>query len=105
MQDAAVYLLGNHDFTSFRTKACQAKSAIKTLTKLDIITENSEIRLYLSAPSFLHHMVRNIVGSLVLVGHGIWEPKEMQTALIAKDRQAAGPTAPACGLYFIGVDY
>ncbi|WP_341790054.1 tRNA pseudouridine(38-40) synthase TruA [Rickettsia endosymbiont of Polydrusus tereticollis] len=105
MKDAALHLLGNHDFTSFRATACQSKSAIKTLSKIEIIQENEEIKFYFSAPSFLHHMVRNIVGSLVLVGRNIWQTPEIKTVLEAKDRKAAGPTAPACGLYFIGVDY
>lgn len=105
MQQAATYLLGKHDFTSFRASSCQSKSPIKTLTKLDIIKEDESIKLYLSAPSFLHHMVRNIVGSLVLVGKNVWQAEEIKKVLEAKDRKAAGPTAPACGLYFIKADY
>nr|WP_253308378.1 tRNA pseudouridine(38-40) synthase TruA [Rickettsia endosymbiont of Ceutorhynchus assimilis] len=105
MKEAALHLVGNHDFTSFRATACQSKSAIKTLSKIEIIQENEEIKFYFAAPSFLHHMVRNIVGSLILVGRGIWQAQEMKTALEVKDRKAAGPTAPAYGLYFVGVDY
>ncbi|MFY9589366.1 tRNA pseudouridine(38-40) synthase TruA [Rickettsia endosymbiont of Halotydeus destructor] len=105
MKNAALHLLGNHDFTSFRATACQAKSAIKTLSQLDIIQENEEIRFYFTAQSFLHHMVRNIVGSLVLVGRDLWEAEQVKIALEAKDRKAAGPTAPAWGLYFVGVEY
>ncbi|MCC8377547.1 MAG: tRNA pseudouridine(38-40) synthase TruA [Rickettsia endosymbiont of Graphium doson] len=105
MQKSGNYLLGKHNFTSFRASSCQSKSPIKTLTKLNIIKENEEIKLYFSAPSFLHHMVRNIVGSLVLVGKNIWQAEQMQQALEAADRKAAGPTAPACGLYFIKADY
>ncbi|WP_341792296.1 tRNA pseudouridine(38-40) synthase TruA [Rickettsia endosymbiont of Gonocerus acuteangulatus] len=105
MQKSGNYLLGKHNFTSFRASSCQSKSPIKTLTKLDIIKENEEIKLYFSAPSFLHHMVRNIVGSLVLVGKNIWQAEQMQQVLEAKDRKAAGPTSPACGLYFIKADY
>jgi len=105
MQKSSFYLLGQHDFTSFRASLCQSKSPIKTLTKLNIVKENEEIKLYFSAPSFLHHMVRNIVGSLVLVGKNVWQPEQMKKALEAKDRKAAGPTAPACGLYFMNTDY
>lgn len=105
MQKSCNCLLGKHDFTSFRAGSCQSKFPIKTLTKLDIIKENKEIKLYFSAPSFLHHMVRNIVGSLVLVGKNIWQPEQMQQVLEAKDRRVAGPTSPACGLYFIKPNY
>jgi len=105
MQKSSSYLLGKHDFTSFRAGSCQSKSPIKTLTKLDIIKENEEIKLYFSAPSFLHHMVRNIVGSLVLVGKNVWQAEYVKEVLEAKDRKAAGSTAPACGLYFLKVDY
>ncbi|XVN41123.1 MAG: tRNA pseudouridine(38-40) synthase TruA [Rickettsia endosymbiont of Argas persicus] len=105
MQESGKYLLGKHDFTSFRASSCQSKSPIKTLTKLDIIKEDEEIKLHFSAPSFLHHMVRNIVGSLVLVGKNVWQTEQIKEVLEAKDRKAAGPTAPACGLYFMKTDY
>jgi tRNA pseudouridine38-40 synthase len=106
MRESAKYLIGNHDFTSFRAKICQAKSPIRTISKIEIVqTGAEEIRIYVSAPSFLHHMVRNIVGSLVLVGNGKWQPQDIQKALEAKDRAAAGITAPAYGLYFLKVDY
>ena len=106
MQHGSSYLLGQHDFTSYRAKYCQAKSPIKTLSKLDIIKEDNEkINFYLSAPSFLHHMVRNIVGSLVLVGLQKWQAENIKIALDMRAREAAGITAPACGLYFVRVDY
>ncbi len=105
MRKSAAYLIGYHDFSSFRSKDCQAKSPIKTLTNLIITQENDEIRLYFSAPSFLHNMVRNIVGSLVLVGRNIWQEEDIKRALEAKNREAAGIKAPACGLYFLKVDY
>ncbi|WP_375359038.1 tRNA pseudouridine(38-40) synthase TruA [Candidatus Tisiphia endosymbiont of Neophilaenus lineatus] len=105
MKYGAFYLIGNHDFSSFRGKYCQAKSPIKTLSKLVIIQENNDIKIYVSARSFLHHMVRNIVGSLVLVGRNIWQAGDIQKALDAKKREAAGIKAPACGLYFLRVDY
>lgn len=105
MQEGAEYLIGMHDFTSFRASHCQARSPIKTLSKIEIRAAGPEIHFHLSAPSFLHHMVRNIVGSLVLVGLGKWQPNDIKAALYKKDRAAAGPTAPAHGLYFTGVDY
>lgn len=105
MRQGASYLIGRHDFTSFRASCCQARSPVKTLSSIEIREQGEEILFYLSAPSFLHHMVRNIVGSLVLVGRGRQQPEEMKKALEAKDRKAAGPTAPAHGLYFWRVDY
>ena len=105
MKKGAAYLIGKHDFTSYRAKSCQAKSPIRTLSKLDIIKDGNEINFYLSAPSFLHHMVRNIVGSLVLVGLHKWQPENIKIALEAKKREAAGVKAPANGLYFVKVDY
>jgi tRNA pseudouridine38-40 synthase len=105
MREGAAYLIGTHDFTSFRGKHCQAKSAIKTLSKLEIIKNGEEINFYLSAPSFLHNMVRNIVGSLVQVGIGKWTAKDIKAALDSKNREAAGVKAPSCGLYLTKVDY
>ena len=103
MQLAAQKLIGNHDFTSFRASECQAKSPIKTLDKIKITQSGDEIIFEFSARSFLHHMVRNIVGTLVEVGLG--KPYDIDEILNAKNRSAAGPTAPASGLYFIRADY
>ncbi|MEZ5691284.1 MAG: tRNA pseudouridine(38-40) synthase TruA [Rickettsiales bacterium] len=105
MQEAANILVGHHDFTSFRDTMCQSKSPEKTLEKLDIIRRGNEIHITASARSFLHHQVRNMVGTLSLVGKGKWQVEDVRTALEAKDRKAGGPTCPASGLYFIGVDY
>jgi tRNA pseudouridine38-40 synthase len=105
MQMAAKHLLGKHDFTSFRAVHCQAKSPIKTIDEIEIFKEGEKIFFNLKATSFLHHMVRNIVGSLVLVGQGKWQPDDIEKVLEAKDRSKAGATAPACGLYFVKVDY
>ena len=111
MQDAAQYLLGEHDFTTFRDTECQAKNPIRTLDRLDISSQEygpgpgCEIRFEFEAQSFLHHMVRNIVGTLALVGEGKWQIADVQTALEAKDRIKGGPTAPACGLYLKRIDY
>ena len=103
MRMAAQKLLGNHDFTSFRASECQAKSPIKTLDKIEISQNGDEIIFEFSARSFLHHMVRNIVGTLIEIGLG--KPYDIDEILSAKNRSAAGPTAPADGLYFIRADY
>lgn len=106
MNEAAQYLLGTHDFTTFRATECQAKSPIKTLERLEVVAaEGQEIRIYAESRSFLHHQVRNMVGTLVLVGKGNWKPVDVKTALEACDRRSGGPTAPADGLYFVRVDY
>lgn len=105
MRQGAKYLLGNHDFSSFRAAACQAKSPIKTLDKIDIFQQGEEIIFEVEARSFLHHQVRNIVGTLKMVGDGHLQPDDVKKILEAKDRKAAGPTAPACGLYLSKVWY
>ncbi len=105
MREAAAHLIGQHDFTSFRASECQAKSPIKTLDQLDISVEGENVLIAVSARSFLHHQVRNLVGTLAQVGIGKWEPAQLKTALDARDRSAGGPTAPAHGLYFTQVDY
>lgn len=105
MQEAANILIGRHDFTSFRSSDCQSKSPVKTLDELKITKEGEEITITCNALSFLHHQVRNMVGSLKYVGTGKWQVSDMQKALDARDRAAAGPTAPAQGLYFVKVDY
>lgn len=103
MRAAANKLIGNHDFTSFRASECQAKSPIKTLDKIEITQNGDEIIFEFSARSFLHHMVRNIVGTLIEIGIG--KPYDIDEILAAKNRSSAGPTAPASGLYFIRADY
>lgn len=105
MRQGAKHLLGNHDFSSFRAAACQAKSPIKTLDKIDITQQGEEIIFEVEARSFLHHQVRNIVGTLKMVGDGHLQPDDVKKILEAKDRKAAGPTAPACGLYLSKVWY
>ena len=105
MTRAAKHLLGRHDFTSFRASQCQAESPLRTLDRLDIEANSDEIHIYAEARSFLHHQVRNIAGTLAFVGTGKWHPDYVKTALEAVDRSAAGPTAPAHGLYLIGVNY
>jgi tRNA pseudouridine38-40 synthase len=105
MQEAAQHLLGYHDFTTFRSTECQAKSPVKTLDVLSVTRTGSEIRIEASARSFLHNQVRSIVGSLEQVGEGRWSPADMKRALEARDRTACGPVAPPDGLYLVLVDY
>lgn len=105
MQKGAEYLLGHHDFSSFRSSICQSKSPMKTLDKIVIQKNGEEILIFVSAISFLHHMVRNIVGSLIPVGIGTWEPSKISEILELRNRAKAGPTAPAEGLYFLKIDY
>ena len=105
MQQGAERLLGRHDFTTFRAAECQAKSPLKTLDRLEVVAKDDEIRVYASARSFLHHQVRSMVGSLILVATGKWTPDDLEAALKACDRQRCGPMAPPDGLYLIGVDY
>ena len=105
MSIAAKHLLGRHNFSSFRASQCQAESPIRTLNRLDVEAKGGEVHIYTEARSFLHHQVRNITGTLALVGTGKWHPDDVKAALEAIDRSAAGPTAPAHGLYLVGVDY
>jgi tRNA pseudouridine38-40 synthase len=105
MQEGAALLLGKHDFTSFRDSMCQARSPVKTLDALDVMRDGDEIRVEARARSFLHHQVRNMVGSLKLVGAGKWRAARIAEALEARDRRAGGPTAPAEGLYLMEVIY
>ena len=105
MRRGASFLIGHHDFSSFRAAACQAKSPVKTLDKIDIFQDGDEIIFEVEARSFLHHQVRNIVGTLEMVGDGRLQPEDVKRILKARDRKAAGPTAPACGLYLTRVLY
>jgi tRNA pseudouridine38-40 synthase len=108
MREAAQHLLGHHDFSSFRSADCQAKSPMKTLDTLEILQRENrpeEIMVRTSAKSFLHHQVRNMVGTLVHVALGKWEPSRVAEALAARDRRAGGPMAPAHGLYLMRVEY
>lgn len=105
MHAAAQSLLGTHDFSSFRAAACQARSPIRTLDRLDVARDGDQITIIAEARSFLHHQVRNLVGTLRLVGDGKWPIERIAAALTAQDRRAAGPTAPADGLCLVRVDY
>jgi tRNA pseudouridine38-40 synthase len=105
MHAAAQVLIGRHDFTSFRAVACQSQSPVKTLDALTVTREGEEIHLRTRARSFLHHQVRNMVGTLKLVGEGKWTADDVRAALEARDRSAAGATAPSDGLYFVRARY
>ena len=105
MQQGSRHLVGHHDFSTFRDSLCQAKSPVKTLDVLDVSQVGEEIRIAAQARSFLHHQVRNMVGTLKLVGLGRWTPDDVARALAARDRRAGGPTAPAAGLTLVEVRY
>jgi tRNA pseudouridine38-40 synthase len=103
MKIAAQKLIGKHDFTSFRSIQCQSKSPIKTLDFVDIIQDGDKIIFEFSARSFLHHQVRNMVGTLVEIGIG--KDLDIDKIFEAKNRSAAGVNAPASGLFFVSADY
>jgi len=105
MAEGAAHLLGRHDFTTFRDRLCQAKSPLRTLDSLTVSRVGDEIRIEARARSFLHRQVRNMAGTLELVGIGRWQPQDVAAALAARDRRAGGPTAPAEGLYLVEIRY
>lgn len=105
MRQAALQLLGEHDFSAFRTVHCQAPSPIRTLHRLDIRQVDDQFHFEVEANAFLHHMVRNLVGSLMVVGRGEQAPDWVGEVLRSGDRCQAGPTAPSAGLCFLGPGY
>jgi len=105
MENAAVQLVGPHDFTSFRSSVCQAKNPVRTLSEFTITARDDQIWFECSARAFLHHQVRNMVGTLVEIGRGRRPPDDIPRIIAARDRAEAGITAPPGGLYFVGVDY
>jgi len=105
MQAGAAFLVGRHDFTTFRSVQCQSDSPVKTLDNLEVSRVGEEIHVQAAARSFLHHQVRSMVGCLALVGRGQWQPEDIQRALEARDRSALGFNAPPHGLYFIEAVY
>jgi tRNA pseudouridine38-40 synthase len=105
MQQAAAYLLGEHDFTSFRASACQALSPVKTLQRIEISQRGAYWRFEFEANAFLHHMIRNLMGCLITVGQGKHPPEWIKEVLLARDRDAAAPTFSPDGLYFLGPRY
>jgi len=105
LAEAAKHLEGQHDFSSFRSSQCQSSNPVKTIDNISISKNADIISINISAKSFLHHMVRNIVGTIYLAGIGKILPSHVKNILEARDRKKAGITAPACGLYFLRVDY
>ncbi len=105
MDAAARHLVGRHDFTTFRAAECQSQSPVKTLDRLTVSRRADEIHIEASARSFLHHQIRSFAGTLKLVGEGKWTPRDVKTALEARDRTACGPVSPPDGLYLTRVDY
>ncbi len=109
MQEAANYLIGHHDFTTFRSTQCQSNSPVKSLDRLDVsrieTPNGTEVEFMVGARSFLHNQVRSFVGTLERVGAGSWAPERVRDALKAADRAACGPVCPPHGLYLVHVDY
>jgi len=105
MDAAAQRLVGRHDFSTFRASLCQAASPVKTLSRLDVTRDGDAVLVHAAAPSFLHHQVRNLVGTLLPVGLGKWTADDVAAALAARDRACGGETAPAHGLYLMEVRY
>lgn len=105
MADAAMRLVGRHDFTTFRSAHCQADSPVRTLDLLSIERLGERLHIRAAARSFLHHQVRSMVGCLALVGMGRWTPDDVGDALAAQDRSRLGLNAPSDGLFFVRADY
>jgi len=105
MHQAAQSLVGKHDFTTFRSAQCQAKSPVKTLDRLDVSREGDEVVVRATARSFLHNQVRSMVGTIRKVGDGSWPVAAVADALAAAERARSGPVAPPDGLYLVAVDY
>ena len=105
MHAAAQLLIGKHDFSTFRAARCQADSPERTLDLLDVVRDGEVILVHARARSFLYHQVRNMVGTLKLVGEGKWVPDDVADALATEDRSAGGPTAPPEGLYLTEIKY
>lgn len=105
MKEAAQFIIGEHDFASFCSVGSQVETTVRTVYRLDVEKENDIITIRISGSGFLYNMVRIIAGTLMQVGLGVYEPGHVKEIIEARDRQAAGPTAPACGLSLIGIEY
>lgn len=105
MQKAGEYLLGEQDFSSFRSSQCNSKTPMRNVSEFTVSRQGDYVMLEIEANAFLHHMVRNIAGSLMKIGSGLRSPEWMQEVLQAKSRRAAAETAPPDGLYLIQVGY
>ncbi len=105
MHRAAQHLLGQHDFSTFRDSECQAKTPVRTLDRIDITHHGDDIVMEVEARSFLHHQVRNMIGTLCIVGEGKWSERDFVSAFQARDRTKGGVTAPPDGLTLVRIDY
>lgn len=105
MHAGAQYLLGEHDFSSFRAVGCQSRSPVRTVHAIAVRRSGEEVHLDIEANAFLYHMVRNIAGALIAVGRGLQPQSWLADLLKLRDRTAAGVTAPAAGLYFVAPTY
>lgn len=105
MHEAAQFLVGEHDFSSFRAAQCQARHPVRTVTQVDVQMQGALIKVQITANAFLYNMVRNIVGSLLDVGNGKYPVAWFKDVLDSRDRTVASMKAPANGLYFVGVNY
>lgn len=105
MQEAAAYLVGEHDFKSFCSAGSQVESTVRTIYALQVEQLGEEIVIRVTGNGFLYNMVRIIAGTLMEAGRGVWEPEYMKQIIAAKDRNAAGPTAPACGLMLVKYEF
>jgi tRNA pseudouridine38-40 synthase len=105
MRAAAAYLIGEHDFSAFRAAECQAKSPVREVQSIDIVRQDEVIYFQIKANAFLHHMVRNLVGSLLYVGKGCRPSQWVAQLLAGRNRALAAPTFDPAGLYFVGVEY
>jgi len=105
MDAAAQHLVGEHDFSSFRADGCQARHAVRTIRRIAVSRDDEEVVVEVTANAFLYHMVRNIAGTLIEIGAGNRPVEWISEVLAARRRAVAGPTAPADGLYFVGVEY
>lgn len=105
MNKVAQNLLGTHDFTTFRDSECQAKSPVRSISRIELVRKNDEVFMEVEGRSFLHHQVRNMIGTLVMVGEGKWDEDDFMKAFHARDRTKGGKTAPANGLTLVRIDY
>ena len=105
MQNAAAYLVGEHDFKSFCSAGSQVESTVRTIYALQVEQTGDEIVIRVTGNGFLYNMVRIIAGTLMEAGRGLWEPEHMREIIKAQDRSAAGPTAPACGLMLVNYEF
>ena len=107
MREAATHLIGEHDFTTFRSVQCQADSPVRSLDRLDVIAGGTEglVEIHAAARSFLHNQIRSFAGTLRLVGEAKWSADDVEAALLARSRKACGPVAPPEGLCFRAVEY